>query len=73
MRKMGFTEDDMEFFHVHIEGDTEHAHVGLELTARYATSPEIQTRAIAAVRASAEMRYSMLDGIYASVLARKAA
>jgi pyrroloquinoline quinone (PQQ) biosynthesis protein C len=63
----------MEFFHVHIEGDTEHAHVGLELTARYATSPEIQTRAIAAVRASAEMRYSMLDGIYASVLARKAA
>ena len=73
MRKMGFTEDDMEFFHVHIEGDTEHAHIGLELTARYATTAEIQTRAIAAVRASAEMRYSMLDGIYASVLARKAA
>ena len=73
MRKMGFTEDDMEFFHVHIEGDTEHAHVGLELTARYATTPEIQTRAIAAVRASAEMRYSMLDGIHASLIARKAA
>ena len=73
MRKMGFTEDDMEFFHVHIEGDTEHAHVGLDLTARYATTVELQTRAIAAVRASAEMRYSMLDGIYANVLARKAA
>jgi pyrroloquinoline-quinone synthase len=73
MRKMGFSDDDMEFFHVHIEGDTEHAHIGLELTARYATSPELQERAIAAVRASAEMRFSMLDGVYASVLRSKAA
>jgi pyrroloquinoline-quinone synthase len=73
MRKMGFSDDDMEFFHVHIEGDTEHAHIGLELTARYATSPELQERAIAAVRASAEMRFSMLDGVYASVVRSKAA
>ena len=73
MRKMGFSEDDMEFFHVHIEGDTEHAHVGLELTARYATTPELQQKAIACVRASAEMRFSMLDGIHARVLTSKAA
>jgi pyrroloquinoline-quinone synthase len=73
MRKMGFSEDDMEFFHVHIEGDTEHAHVGLELTARYATSPELQTRAIAAVRASAEMRFSMLDGIHSRIVLKQAA
>lgn len=73
MRKMGFSEDDMEFFHVHIEGDTEHAHVGLELTERYATSAELQVRAIAAVRASAEMRFSMLDGVYSHVVQRKAA
>jgi len=73
MRKMGFSDDDMEFFHVHIEGDTEHAHIGLELTARYATSPEAQERAIAAVRASAEMRFSMLDGVYANVVRSKAA
>ncbi|MBU6378147.1 MAG: iron-containing redox enzyme family protein [Gammaproteobacteria bacterium] len=73
MRKMGFSDDDLEFFHVHIEGDTEHAHVGLELTARYSTTPELQTRAIAAVRASAEMRFSMLDGIHAKLLTRKAA
>jgi len=73
MRKMGFSEDDMEFFHVHIEGDTEHAHVGLELTARYAMTPELQTRAIASVRASAEMRFSMLDGIHAKLATRKAA
>jgi pyrroloquinoline-quinone synthase len=73
MRKMGFSEDDMEFFHVHIEGDTEHAHVGLELTARYATTAELQSRAIAAVRASAEMRFSMLDGIFNRVVLKQAA
>jgi pyrroloquinoline-quinone synthase len=73
MRRMGFSDDDMEFFHVHIEGDTGHAHVGLELTARYATTPELQRRAIAAVRASAEMRWSMLDGIHARLVGRAAA
>ncbi|MEZ5459176.1 MAG: iron-containing redox enzyme family protein [Steroidobacteraceae bacterium] len=73
MRKMGFSDDDMEFFHVHIEGDTEHAHVGLELTARYATTPELQGRAIAAVRASAEMRFSMLDGIFNRVVLKQVA
>jgi pyrroloquinoline-quinone synthase len=73
MRRMGYSDDDMEFFHVHIEGDTEHAHVGLELTERYATTPELQARAIACVRASAEMRFSMLDGIYAGVVRRQAA
>lgn len=73
MRKMGFSDDDMEFFHVHIEGDTEHAHIGLELTARYADTAELQARAIAAVRASAEMRFSMLDGIYNRVVLKQAA
>jgi pyrroloquinoline-quinone synthase len=73
MRKMGYTEDDLEFFHVHIEGDTEHAHIGLELTARYATTADIQTRAIATVRASAEMRFAMLDGIHAAVVQARAA
>lgn len=73
MHRMGFNDDELEFFHVHIEGDTEHAHIGLELTARYSTTPELQTRSIAAVRASAEMRFSMLDGILASVVRRQAA
>lgn len=73
MRRMGYTEDDLEFFHVHIEGDTEHAHVGLELTARYATTPELQEAAISAVRASAGMRYAMLDGIRARMQLKNAA
>jgi pyrroloquinoline-quinone synthase len=73
MRRMGFSDDELEFFIVHIEGDTEHAHVGLELTARYATTPALQQQAIAAVRASAAMRYSMLDGILSSVSGRDTA
>jgi pyrroloquinoline-quinone synthase len=73
MRKMGFSDDDMEFFHVHIEGDTEHAHVGLELTDRYATTPELQARAVATVRGSAELRFSMLDGIHSRVVLKNAA
>ena len=64
MRKMGLNDDDMEFFHVHIEGDTEHAHVGLEITTRYSQTPDLQQKAIAAVRASTEMRWRMLDGLY---------
>jgi pyrroloquinoline quinone (PQQ) biosynthesis protein C len=70
---MGFTDDDLEFFHVHIVGDVEHAHVGLELTHRYAVTPQSQARAIAAVRASAQIRYSMLDGIHARLVQRNAA
>jgi len=63
MRKQGLTDDDMEFFHVHIVGDVEHAQVGLEITSHYANTPETQKKAIAVVRASTEMRWRMLDGI----------
>jgi pyrroloquinoline-quinone synthase len=73
MKKMGLTDDDMEFFHVHIVGDVEHADVGLEITSHYAVTPELQQKAISAVRASTEMRWRMLDGIFDSVVMKKAA
>jgi len=73
MEKMGFSDDDLEFFHVHIVADIEHAGAGLELTHRYATTPELQQHAIAAVRASGAMRWRMLDGIYDAMLMQKAA
>jgi pyrroloquinoline-quinone synthase len=73
MRKMGFSDDELEFFHVHIEGDTAHAHVGLEIATRYATTRELQQRAIAVVGASAAMRWAMLDGIFAAIQQRRAA
>jgi pyrroloquinoline-quinone synthase len=73
MRKMGFSEDDLEFFHVHIVNDVGHAASGLSIASRYANTPELQQKAIAAVRASAEMRYSMLSGIHGSFGLRQAA
>jgi pyrroloquinoline-quinone synthase len=73
MQKMGFSDNDLEFFHVHITGDVEHAHVGLELTHRYATTADLQRRAIAAVHASAQVRYSMLNGIHDAIVRRHAA
>lgn len=73
MLKMGFSDEDLEFFHVHIVGDVEHAHVGLELTDRYATTPDLQKLAIQAVRTSGVLRWQMLDSIYAAMNMRQAA
>jgi pyrroloquinoline-quinone synthase len=73
MRRMGFDDDQLEFFHVHIVNDVGHAATGFEIAYRYANTPQLQAKAIAAVRASAEMRYSMLSGIHAQMGKRKAA
>lgn len=73
MRKMGFSDEDLAFFTVHIEGDEEHERVGFELAARYANTAELQRRAVAIVRASASMRWQMLDSIHAATVQRKVA
>ena len=58
MRKMGFSEDDMEFFHVHIEGDEEHAphRPGTDPPLRHHRSP-----AGARHRRSARLRLAALE------------
>ena len=63
---MGFSDDDLEFFHVHIEADIEHEIHGLEICHRYATTAELQRRAIATVTNSGRMRYNMLTDIWNS-------
>lgn len=63
-RAMGLSDDELEFFHVHIENDTHHEGEGLEITYRYAHTPALQQKAIAAVAASARQRLAMLDGIH---------
>jgi pyrroloquinoline-quinone synthase len=73
MRSSGFSDDDLEFFHVHIVHDVEHAHVGLELAARYADTPALQAKAIAAVHGSTQLRYGMLDDIHEAFAVRRAA
>jgi hypothetical protein len=46
---------------------------GFEIAYRYANTPQLQAKAIAAVRASAEMRFGVLSGIHAQMGQRKAA
>jgi pyrroloquinoline-quinone synthase len=71
--KMGFTDDELEFFHVHVEADIEHEDHGLEICNRYATTPELQRRSLAMVHASARMRYNMLTGLWHSFAMDQAA
>jgi len=73
MEKMGFTEDELEFFHVHVENDVEHADVGLRLCHRFADSEVKQKMAVEAVKGSAALRYQMLSEIYDSLNVKKAA
>ena len=73
MEKMGFTDEELEFFHVHVEADTEHAAVGLDLCYRYADTEEKQIMAIEAVRGSAAIRYNMLTDILNSIVVKNAA
>jgi pyrroloquinoline quinone (PQQ) biosynthesis protein C len=65
--RLGFSEADLEFFTVHIEGDEEHADVGYQLCERYATTQELEEMAIGACRASAQMRVAYLEGITRSL------
>lgn len=66
-RALGFSDRDLRFFTVHIEGDTEHADVGYRLCERYATNPELEELAIGACRASAQMRVQYLDAVSRAV------
>jgi len=68
MEKMGFTEDELEFFHVHVENDTEHAAVGLKLCDKYSVTEDDQRMAVNAVRGSASLRYKMLNDIQAALV-----
>lgn len=62
-RTLGFSEENLRFFQVHIEGDTEHADVGFRLCERYATTADLEDLAVGACRASAQMRIHYLDAV----------
>jgi pyrroloquinoline quinone (PQQ) biosynthesis protein C len=66
-RSLGFSDRELKFFTVHIEGDAEHADVGYRLCERYATTPELEDLAIGACRASAQMRVQFLDAVSRSI------
>jgi pyrroloquinoline-quinone synthase len=66
-RTLGFTDRELRFFTVHIEGDVEHADVGYRLAERYATTSELEALAVGACRASAQMRRTYLEAVTQSI------
>jgi pyrroloquinoline-quinone synthase len=62
--KYGFTEDEVEFFDLHITSDEVHGERGYQIVLDHATTPELQQRCIQVVREGAEMRFSYTKALY---------
>ncbi|MBW3663917.1 MAG: iron-containing redox enzyme family protein [Actinobacteria bacterium] len=60
----GFTEDEIEFFDLHITSDEIHGERGYQIVLDHADTPELQQRSIDIVRVGADMRYSYTRALY---------
>jgi pyrroloquinoline-quinone synthase len=62
--KYGFTEDEIEFFDLHITSDVVHGERGYQIVLDHANTPELQQRCLQFVRWGAEMRFSYTKALY---------
>ena len=62
--KYGFSEDEIEFFDLHITSDVVHGERGYQIVLENANTPELQQRCLQYVRWGAEMRYSYTKALY---------
>lgn len=62
--KYGCTDEQIAYFPVHVDADTEHGGQAYALVERYARTAEQQRRAVLAAREGAEKRWFYIDGIY---------
>ncbi len=62
--KYGCTDTQITYFPLHVEADTEHGSRAFHLVEKFATSPDLQERAVLAAREGAEKRWLYIDGIY---------
>jgi pyrroloquinoline-quinone synthase len=60
----GFTEDEIEFFDLHITSDEVHGERGYQIVLDCATTPELQERSIELCRWGADMRFSYTKALY---------
>lgn len=60
----GFTEEEVEFFDLHITSDEIHGERGYQIVLDHADTPELQQRCIDIVRVGAEMRFSYTKALY---------
>lgn len=64
IEKYGFTEDQAEFFELHISSDEVHGERGYEIVLNQANTPELQEACLEAVRDAADMRFSYTKALY---------
>jgi pyrroloquinoline-quinone synthase len=60
----GFTEDEIEFFDLHITSDEVHGERGFQIVLENADTPELQQRCLEVVRWGAEMRFSYTQALF---------
>ena len=60
----GFTEDEAEFFSLHISADDVHGERGYEIVLKHADTPELQQACLEAVRDAADMRFSYTKAVF---------
>ncbi len=64
IEKYGFTEDEAEFFELHISSDEVHGERGYEIVLNNADTPELQQECLDIVRDAADMRFSYTKALY---------
>jgi len=64
LEKYGFSEDEAEFFELHISSDEVHGERGYEIVLNNANTPELQEECLEAVRDAADMRFSYTKALY---------
>jgi pyrroloquinoline-quinone synthase len=62
--KYGCTDEQIAYFPVHVDADTQHGGRAFEIVEKYARSEEQKQRVILAAREGAEKRWLYIDGIY---------
>ncbi|WP_199432304.1 TenA family transcriptional regulator [Qaidamihabitans albus] len=65
----GFTEDEIEFFDLHITSDEVHGERGFQIVLDHADTPELQQRCLKFVRWGAEMRFAYTKALYDNYVA----
>jgi pyrroloquinoline-quinone synthase len=59
-----FTEEEVEFFDLHITSDEVHGERGYQIVLKYADTPELQQRCLDIVRDGADMRFAYTKALY---------
>lgn len=64
----GFTDEEIEFFDLHIVSDEIHGERGYKIVLDHADTPELQQRCLEVVRTGAKMRRMYMDGLWREYL-----